>query len=397
MCHIYYPLLKIENEQRKKQYDHKHNLMILALVSDRIMIPARHLLDTDNDKFDVLLKCKKLFQEDVIYSRIPEDCTDLVEYYNNQREKANSQLDVDVMDIRISKIMNEMYKGKENFVRYSVIEQQNYYSQKIKAFFTLYKRGHKNTNGIEELEAYFADFEDGEIIVKEDLDAYLRNMKSSDMITKETYIRLKKVSNLLYFVAGASVQQLMVCYDSYFRHDCIDKEIHEIISDVDYIINKKYSPDEVADFMMKMGVIEQKSDLDKLTVEQVLTLRNEKCFAKFVDAYEKRETINDYSRFWGKRKNWINNIRRIKSGIVSVILTIITGIIAHLLSSTLIWDVFVAVITWLVTSGFMFFWQEIKHYKIPFIDPYLDKLIGKCNPVSLYLAKVKFALSESEE
>ena len=49
MCHIYYPLLKIENEQRKKQYDHKHNLMILALVSDRIMIPARHLLDTDED------------------------------------------------------------------------------------------------------------------------------------------------------------------------------------------------------------------------------------------------------------------------------------------------------------------------------------------------------------
>ena len=55
------------------------------------------------------------------------------------------------------------------------------------------------------------------------------------------------------------MQQLMVCYDSYFRHDCIDKEIHEIISDVDYIINKKYSPDEVADFMMKMGVIEKKA------------------------------------------------------------------------------------------------------------------------------------------
>lgn len=54
--------------------------------------------------------------------------------------------------------------------------------------------------------------------------------------------------------------------------------------------------------MMKMGVIEQKSDLDKLTVEQVLTLRNEKCFAKFVDAYDKRETINDYSRFWGRER-----------------------------------------------------------------------------------------------
>lgn len=84
MCNLYYPYFKIE-EETKTRYNHKRDILLLALVSSQILIPARHILEMDNDKFDILLKLKKLFDKGVIYSRIPEGYSNLLGYYQDRK------------------------------------------------------------------------------------------------------------------------------------------------------------------------------------------------------------------------------------------------------------------------------------------------------------------------
>lgn len=85
MCTVYYPFFKIERETRNVKYDHKMNLLILALVSEKILIPSAHLLEMDNDKFDILLSYKRMCQEKIIYSRCSKSEKSLREYYEKKR------------------------------------------------------------------------------------------------------------------------------------------------------------------------------------------------------------------------------------------------------------------------------------------------------------------------
>lgn len=62
---------------------------------------------------------------------------------------------------------------------------------------------------------------------------------------------MKKASNLFYFIAGASVENMKVCYDSYFMHQCIKEEINDVIADFGSIINMKYNPNEIVEFLKK--------------------------------------------------------------------------------------------------------------------------------------------------
>ena len=51
MCHIYYPYFKIEKSTQNKKYNHKLYILLLSLFCDKILIPSRHLLEIENDKF----------------------------------------------------------------------------------------------------------------------------------------------------------------------------------------------------------------------------------------------------------------------------------------------------------------------------------------------------------
>lgn len=197
MCNLYYPYFKIE-EETKTRYNHKRDILLLALVSSQILIPARHILEMDNDKFDILLKLKKLFDKGVIYSRIPEGYSNLLGYYQD-RKKYVVKNPPEVTDIRIDRIVNELYIEKEKFTNYKEIEQQGYYSLKFKRFIFAYKEKHKGTKGLEKIEKYILkNKKNDKLNLKEEIDPYLDNLRKNNEISLQTYKVLKKASDVLY-------------------------------------------------------------------------------------------------------------------------------------------------------------------------------------------------------
>lgn len=328
--------------------------MLLSLFCDKILIPSRHLLEIENDKFDILLNCKTLFQKNIIYSRIPKNQNCLMDYYNSIKTSITNRPQ-EIVELRIQKIVNDLYSNKDTCETYEPLEQQEYYFQTMKIFLQEYKKNHKNVKGMGNIDSFWNITD---IITKEDFDPFLKDLKKQEHITKSTYARIKKASDLLYFVAGASTERIKVCYDTYFEHKCIRPEIEIAISTFDEIINKKYNPDEIIQFLIRLKVIEQESDLQKLDISDVIYLRNQKCFNKFINEFEKYSTRSDSNDYFEKKRSTVKAIRIIKSAIVSVVLTCASTVIGGLITSSLIWSIIIALISLVLSSLITYMWQK---------------------------------------
>lgn len=311
-----------------------------------------------------------------------------MDYYNSIKTSITNRPQ-EIVELRIQKIVNDLYSNKDTCETYEPLEQQEYYFQTMKIFLQEYKKNHKNVKGMGNIDSFWNITD---IITKEDFDPFLKDLKKQEHITKSTYARIKKASDLFYFVVGASTERIKVCYDTYFEHKCIRPEIEIAISTFDEIINKKYNPDEIIQFLIRLKVIEQESDLQKLDISDVIYLRNQKCFNKFINEFEKYSTRSDSNDYFEKKRSTAKAIRIIKSAIVSVFLTCASTVIGGLITSSLIWSIIIALISLVLSSLITYMWQKKNKYKIPVIEGILDEIIGFFDPVSLYLAKIKWRL-----
>lgn len=390
MCRIYYPFFKIEKSNPRKKYNHKINILALCLISDKILIPARHLLEMENDRFDILIKYKRLFHENIIYSRIPDNITNLRSYYESIKADYTDQMP-EVIEIRINKIINELYDNVDNDCeKYNPLAQQNYYFREMKIFLCEYKINHRNIKGFDEIISFWNE---STFITKEDFDPYLKDLFKNRRITKDTYRRIKKGSDLLYFLAGASIGQLKVSYDDYFEYKCIRNEIEATIANYNQIINKHYSPSEIIKFLKFLEVLEKEVDIEKLDIDDILYLRKQYCFDKFVKEYDKCSMFKDVDAYFEKKKNATKIICIIKSCIVSIALTCISTLLTGVITLSLVNSLIAAVILLVPTYFATYMFQKKYRYEIPGIEKLLDRIICCFDPVSLYLAKIKWRLS----
>lgn len=390
MCNIYYPFFKIELSGCEKKYNHIMNIFILSLFCNKILIPARHLLEMENDKIDILMNNEKLFQKDIIYCRIPEDSKNLYEYYEKIK-KDNPNKKIEAIDIRIQKITKKLYGGKK-CEQYSIVEQQDYYYSKMQKFLKEYAIKHRNVKGMEDLKR----ISDSDPFYKEKFDLELYDLKNDKIITQNTFKRIKKVSDLLYFLAGSSAKEIKVCHDEFFDNQNIQPEIETIVTNYDDKINKKYSPDYITALLKKIGVIVKESDLEKLNIDDVIYLRNLPYFKVFIRKYEEYSSRTDFEIIFEKKKKHFDIVYELKATIVSVGLAILGAILLFIVAKKLLVSIVFSVLTLIVTYFITILWQSKGGYKIPLIDKILDRIVGCIDPIALYFAKLKWRLASKE-
>ena len=390
MCQVYYPYFKIECSSSSKKYNHKLYLFVLSLFCDKILIPARHLLEIGNDTFDILLKNKGLFQEGIVFSRIPKSKKNLDQYYNDIISK-NEYRGKEAASTRISKIIQDLYKTDTKFTDYNPIDQQTYYCQGITTFLDEYSHNHRNVKGFDDVKNICSS-----TATKEDFDSALFNIKQNNLITKKTYTRIKNASDLIYFVSGASVGHLTVCYDSYFDYQCIRKEMESTISDFNNIINKHYDPKQIISLLKRLGIIEKETDLENLSLEDILYLRKLTCFTKFVKKFDEFSSKSSFDEFFEKEKSAFKVICNMKSLIISFFLTVISSLVSFLIAKTLITTIIISVVTLFISYIISYFLHTKSKYEIPMIENILDVIIGKINPVSLFLAKLRWRIESKK-
>ena len=133
-------------------------------------------------------------------------------------------------------------------------------------------------------------------------------------------------------------------------------------------------------------ILSQKNLLN-IIYRKTFTLSN-----KFINEFEKYSTRSDSNDYFEKKRSTVKAIRIIKSAIVSVVLTCASTVIGGLITSSLIWSIIIALISLVLSSLITYMWQKKNKYKIPVIEGILDEIIGFFDPVSLYLAKIKWRL-----
>lgn len=393
MCRVYYPYFKIESNNPKSSYNHKLYIMVLSLFCEKILIPSRHLIEMGNDRFDILLSCKALFEEDVIYSRLSEKEQNLSDYYT-RIINASGQAKMQIQKIRVDKILGILYKDKKVFETYNSFEQQAYYSDKMEVFLNEYVRKHHAVKGMNALKSLWKKGQD--IVTKEEFDNALERFKKEKKITSQTYDRLRTGSDSMYFIAGVSGGKLKVCYDRYFRNKCIEEELKSTIVNYDDIINKRYNPKTIVDVLKKLKIIDNEHDVAKLDITDILYLRSQKCFKHFIKAYDKNSILDSFDDFIDTKRNAYKVICRIKTSIVTVVLTIISSVLSAFITKSMIYSLVISLITLVLTSFVTYLWQTKNKYQIPLIDPFLDAIISFFDPVSLYLAKLKWRIASKQ-
>ena len=397
MSNIYYPYFKIEEGKKNERCNHKRNIRLLALVSGKIMIPARQLLEMDNDQFDILLGLKKLFDKKVIYTRLPCGCKGLREYYEDRKDDFTKS-PPEVTDIRINKIVTELYAGQTEFDEYNTLEQQGYYSEQFGRFISAYIQEHRRVKGREKLEKYISENEANQKLnIKEEVDPYLYELKKSRAIGDKTYKTLKKASDVIYFVAGASTQQLKICLDPNSISGSMGKELENTISGYTNIVNKNYAPEKIIEWMQELEIINEKSDLDHISVDEILYLRNIKCFRKFVKKYEKISEANDNEKYFESLKKRLKYLNKVKYGGVEFVLTVLAAAISWIFFKSFLWSLAATIGFGAISSLLLYILTKRWHYEIPLVEGVIDEIMDLIDPVTLYLSKVKWIISKDNE
>lgn len=387
MCRLYYPYFKIEKSGCREKYQHKLYLYVLALFCEKIVIPSRHLLEVENDKFDILLESKELFRKNIICSRIPNQKNTLLEYYNSIKDSIVEQIP-EIVEIRINRIINDLYVTDSFFEKYEPLEQQSYYSEKIKVFLAEYKKRPGNVKGLQKIILYCNR---KEFVTKEEFDKFIKNALKNGWITKNICKRLRKASDLIYFIAGASSDRIKVCYDTFFEHQCIRTEIENTISNFDEIINQRYNPEFLIKFLMDLDVIHDRNELQNLNINDILRLRKHLCFEKFIKEYEKYSVRLDFEKFYERKKHASKYICTIKSAMVSTFFTVFCCGITTILTSDVIFSIVLGLVSSVITYVGTYLWKKNK-YEIPLLEGILDKVIALFDPIALYIDKMKCTL-----
>lgn len=193
-------------------------------------------------------------------------------------------------------------------------------------------------------------------------------------------------------MAGASTGRIKVCYDSYFEHRCIRQEIEATITNFDEIINKRYSPSEIVKLLIKLNIIGNESDLEKLGIDDIIFLRRQSCFTKFIKKFDEYSSRSNFDELISRKKESSKIIIQAKSAIISVLLTSVFTITSVLLKLGMVNSLKLSILSLIVIYILTYLWRTKCKYEIPGIEKVLDKIIGFFDPVSLYLAKIKWRL-----
>ena len=124
-----------------------------------------------------------------------------MDYYNSIKTSITNRPQ-EIVELRIQKIVNDLYSNKDTCETYEPLEQQEYYFQTMKIFLQEYKKNHKNVKGMGNIDSFWNITD---IITKEDFDPFLKDLKKQEHITKSTYARIKK--HPIYYILWLELLQ----------------------------------------------------------------------------------------------------------------------------------------------------------------------------------------------
>lgn len=365
----------------KKKYDHKKYITLLSLFSNGIVIPSRHILEMGDDEFDILFSFAPLFEKGYLYYRLPRECSSLREYYDGN--KASIDTPEIVVNARIQKL--EAVTSNVLKKEYDPELQKNYYSSKILEFVSKYFERHKQLR-----KAYKAEVDSvllGGAVSKEEFDNSIAQLRDKSKISKNLYMTLQKVSNIIYFVAGSSEEALKICYDDYF-HSTDLPELSYIINDLDKKFIRNYAPNEMINTLVSAGIISNKDELDRLSAADIIELKSFNYVPKVIEKYCSFSETNRALSNIERKSTSVSKIPRIKELIITLVFFTIATFFSFKYGKRIELSFLISFISTVVS--YLVARLVLRHKKKSWIiDRLLNWLIGLFSPEAMYLFQIQ--------
>lgn len=380
MSLIYYPYFRLSKITGRK-FDHKKYITLLSLFSDGIMIPIRHILEMGDDEFDILLSFAPLFEKGYLYYRLPRGISSLHEYYIENKST------IDTLEVVVEARIQRLESIPSNTIKreYDPVLQKSYYSSKIKSFLHRYFENHKQIK--KSYKAKIDPILSMEPLSKEDFDNYISRLKDTSKISKNLYMTLQRVSNIIYFVAGSSEESLKICYDTYFDSSDFPELAYEI-NDYTRKFIRNYDPAEMLETLASAEIISNNSEIDRLTARDIIELKDFSYVAKVIKKYCSFSGTNRALSNIGRKRTSVSIIPRIKELIITIVILSIAIFCSLKYGNSIKLSVTISIIS--TALSYIIIRLVLKHKKRNLvIDKLLNWIIGLFAPETMYLFQIQ--------
>jgi hypothetical protein len=290
---LYYPYFDLEQKHLIPKVDHDLYLKVLALITDKVLLPASHLLETNIENINLLKRNFSNYTDNQViitsYRKGQTTINEFVESKINEKSNINEQ---------------------QRFIAEGVVNIFQYYKHSINRdvkrqsalFFDFLNNGffgnseHSFSNStifkpadIELLHKEIDKIFDkkGLAISKEDLDSIVIRLGVENKLQPFQIKKILDFSNSAYFYSGGIGTNAMIGFSNYF----LQSPIPGFLSDADNGTNIFYDPEFFINVMISLDIINSENDIKNLTFEQISVLRQNSFFKLFLKEYRKLSLI----------------------------------------------------------------------------------------------------------
>ncbi len=282
---IYFSNYAIENNQTLNNISNQTQLKILLLLSNRVLIPPTHFLKMSDSNLDELGDLKRFFEQGYI-------CTTLYKGFEQVTDYLSFKIENDigyngVYKYRLKKL-DGFFESEKSFVSATDSKQGGEFTSIILNQIEEYKKnidGRKLEKEFAEEEKYIHELIAGSnkgFLYKAEVEKEIKILKTKRKISNTLFNDTLALIDKSYFLAGAIGNNSILSYSTHYD---------EIGLPLNYgshkVTNLAYSTDFFVLVLKALGIIESVSEIDSLSVNDILSLKRTPEFEKFIKEYGK--------------------------------------------------------------------------------------------------------------
>ncbi len=279
---IYYTNYDLENST-KNICNHSLSIKVLLLLSNRILIPPTHFLKMGYENLDILKNFKEVFNKGYI-------CTSLYNGFNNVSDYLSFKIENDknyknTYKYRLESI-DYLFDDSKSIIKSKAEKQGGEFSSIFLDQLVILQNNAEKSSIVNEInlaEKYISEvlfYNKKGFLYKAELQNELSHIKTEKKISKSLLDNAMILIDRSYYIAGATHNNSILSYTNYFEEIAMpltygNHQITSIIYSVDFFIM----------IMKVLGIIESINDFDKLSVKDIIALKNTNEFKKFMIEY----------------------------------------------------------------------------------------------------------------
>lgn len=282
---IYFSNYAIDNNPRLYKLSNQTQLKIYLLLSNRVLIPPTHFLKMSDGNLKELTDLKSFFEQGYI-------CTTLYDGFGKVTDYLNFKIENDIGYERVYKYrlekLDDFFESDKSAVSSTDSKQGGEFTSIVLSQIEEYKKkisNRKIERELNEEEKYIHELianSNKGFLYKAELEKEIHDLRTDKKISKALKNDTLALIDKSYFLAGAIGTNSILSYSAHY--DEIGLPLNYGSHKVTHLV---YSTDFFVKVLEALGIIDSVEDIEKLSVNDILSLKKTSAFKKFIMEYSK--------------------------------------------------------------------------------------------------------------